>query len=375
MAEPVVIVRLAIKAAGFIKDNWKILLVVFLAVLIFPYFVYITVANILLPQIDEDMLNSYRQASEINGISLPVLLSYDTIRYYNDMKRADPFQSVFDFMVIDYQVYEVEEVVKRRDEVEVEENIVDEYTVLVDGEEIEMAVEKVFKLLESANISGYDEITHMLEGKYFSYQTKREEMTILKVTDYLKELDGQDEYSIYCYILSAEEITAGFSKDQITWFNGLSRMLAIMYPGISDDSDQVSIVEIPKGKEADYIPSIWPVVGVISSYFGEVRAGGYVHKGLDIAAPLGTKVKTSATGYIIYAGWQGGYGNTVMIYHGYGITTVYGHLEKILVKSCDFLNKGNFIGMVGSTGRSTGPHLHYEIRINGVRVDPMNYLP
>ena len=374
MAEPVVIVRVAIKAAGFIKDNWKILLAVFLAVLLFPYFVYITVTNILLPQIDKGMLDSYRQASESNEISLATLLSYDTIRYVNDMEKADPFESVFDFLVIDYQVYTVEEVVKRRDEVEIEENIVEEYTVLVNGKEIEMAVEKVFKLLDSADIRGYGEIADMFESKYFSYQMERDYMTIPKVTGYLKELDRQDEYSIDCYILSAEEITGGFSKDQITWFNGLAKMLARMYPQISDDSGDLSTVKIPQGKEGDYIPSIWPVVGGISSYFGEVRAGGYIHKGLDIAAPLGTKVKSSASGRVVFAGWQGGYGNTVIIYHSYGITTVYGHLEKILVESGDFLNKGDVIGLVGSTGRSTGPHLHYEIRINGVRVDPMDYL-
>ena len=375
MSEPFVTARVVINAAGFVKDNWKMLLVVFLAVLLFPYSVYITITNILLPQIDEDMLDIYLQVSESNGISLPVLLSYDTIRYYNDMERADPSQSVFDFIVIDYQVYEVEEAVKKRDEVEVGENIVNEYKVLVDGKEIEMAVEKEFRLLESASIRGYDEITHMLESRYFLYQTGRKEMTIQKVTSYLKKLDEKEEYSIDCYVLSAEEATAGFSKDQITWFDGLSRMLAIMYPDVSDDLDQVSTVKIPGGKEVEHIPSIWPVAGVISSYFGEVRAGGYVHKGLDIAAYLGTKVKTSATGCVIHSGWQGRYGNTVMIYHGSGITTVYGHLQKILVKAGDILNKGDSIGLVGSTGRSTGPHLHYEIRINGVRVDPMDYLP
>jgi len=79
-------------------------------------------------------------------------------------------------------------------------------------------------------------------------------------------------------------------------------------------------------------------------------------------------------GIVILAGWQGGYGNTIMIHHGSGITTLYGHLKKILVRRGQIISRGEVIGLVGSTGVSTGPHLHYEIRINGKRVDPMNYL-
>ena len=143
MAEPIIIARIIIKAAGFVKDNWKTLLPAFLALLLFPYFIYITVTNILLPQIDKGMLGTYIEASEKNQISLSVLLSYDTIRYFNNMSKADPDESVFDFLVIDWRVYEVEEVTKRREEVENEENIVDEFTVLSEDIEIEMAVEKM----------------------------------------------------------------------------------------------------------------------------------------------------------------------------------------------------------------------------------------
>ena len=375
MAEPIIIVRIATKAAGFIKDNWKTLLPVFLTLMLFPYFVYVAVTNILLPQIDKGMLGTYIEASENNEISLGVLLSYDTIRYFNNMSEVNPGESAFDFLIVDYQVYEVEEVLRRRDEVEIEENIIDEFMVTADGEEVEMAVEKIFKLLESGNSRGYKQIKEMLENKYFSYQVSREGMTIPKVTEYLKDLDKKDEYAIDCYILSADEIISGFTRGEIIWFNGLNSMLAKMYPEISDDLTYISALDIPEGKDMDYIPSIWPTIGRISSLFGEIRAGGYIHKGLDIAASLGTKIYSAASGKVIYTGWQGGYGNTIMICHGSGITTVYGHLGKIMIKTGQFLNKGDLIGLVGSTGRSTGPHLHYEIRINGIRVDPMEYLP
>jgi len=374
MAEPIVIVRIAIKLAGFVKDNLKTLLPAFLALLLFPYFIYITVTNILLPQIDKGMLGTYIEASEKNQISLSVLLSYDTIRYFNDMKRAVPSESVFDFLVIDWCVYEVEEVTKRREEVNIEENIVDEFTVLLEDIEIEMAVEKIFKLIESGSSSGYSKIKQMLESKYFSYSKNKEDMTIPKVVDYLNELGKTDQYIIDCYILSAEEIVSSFTRDETRWFNGLSSMLVKMYPEIDLGPAASFAVMIPEGMEKDYIPSIWPTRGQITGYFGELRSGGYIHKGIDIGTFLGANIYAAASGKVIYAGWQGGYGNTIMIHHGSGITTLYGHLEKILIKYGQIISKGDTIGLVGSTGKSTGPHLHYEIRVNGKRVDPMGYL-
>ncbi len=374
MAEPIIIVNVVTKAAGFVKDNWKTLLPAFLALLLFPYFIYITVTNILLPQIDKGMLGTYIEASEKNQISLSVLLSYDTIRYFNNMSKADPDESVFDFLVIDWRVYEVEEVTKRREEVENEENIVDEFTVLSEDIEIEMAVEKIFKLMESGSSSGYRKIRQMLESKYFSYSKNKEDMTIPKVVDYLNDLSKTDQYIIDCYILSGEEIVSSFTRDEIGWFNSLSSMLAKMFPEIDLGPATSFVVMVPEGMEKDYIPSIWPTRGQISSYFGELRSGGFIHKGLDIGTFPGANIYAAANGKVIYAGWQGGYGNTIMIHHGSGITTLYGHLEKILIKYGQIISKGDTIGLVGSTGKSTGPHLHYEIRVNGKRMDPMGYL-
>ena len=374
MAEPIVIIRIATKLAGFVKDNWKTLLPAFLALLLFPYFIYITVTNILIPQIDKGMLGTYIEASEENEMSLSVLLSYDTIRYFNNMSIADPGESVFDFLVIDWCVYEVEEVTKIREEVEIEENIVRQFMVLSEDIEIEMAVEKIFKLVESGSNSGYSHIRQMLESKYFSYSKNKEDMTIPKVVDYLNDLSKTDQYVIDCYILSSEEIVSSFSRGETRWFNGLSSMLAKMYPEIDLGPAASFVVMIPEGMEKDYIPSIWPARGRVTSYFGELRSGGYIHKGIDIGTFIGANIYAAARGKVIYAGWQGGYGNTIMIHHGSGITTLYGHLEKILIKYGQIISKGDVIGLVGSTGKSTGPHLHYEIRVNGKRVDPMNYL-
>jgi murein DD-endopeptidase MepM/ murein hydrolase activator NlpD len=118
----------------------------------------------------------------------------------------------------------------------------------------------------------------------------------------------------------------------------------------------------------------WPVTGTITSPFGwrSNPFGGApdFHPGLDIAAPTGTTVTAAAGGTVIMAQWYGGYGNYISIDHGGGYSTGYGHLSAIYVANGQTVSRGQAIGAVGSTGASTGPHLHFEVRINGKAVDP-----
>ena len=99
-----------------------------------------------------------------------------------------------------------------------------------------------------------------------------------------------------------------------------------------------------------------------------------MHKGLDIAAPRGTSIYAPGAGTVIFAGRKHGYGNVVIIDHGYGYTTLYGHCSKLLVDEGAQVSRGDVIALVGSTGRSTGPHLHYEVRLNGVHLNPQRFL-
>jgi murein DD-endopeptidase MepM/ murein hydrolase activator NlpD len=127
------------------------------------------------------------------------------------------------------------------------------------------------------------------------------------------------------------------------------------------------------------IPSAYPVNGNITSPFGN-RVSPYdntieFHPGIDLAVDSGTPVKAAGKGIVTYAGWLSGYGNTVMIDHNYGITSVYGHNSQILVTVGQTVNRGDVIAKSGNSGRSTGPHVHFEVRLNGNPVDPMNYLP
>lgn len=133
-------------------------------------------------------------------------------------------------------------------------------------------------------------------------------------------------------------------------------------------------------KERARVPSIWPVEGESTDSFG-VRGNPFgggsaeFHPGQDIAAPRGTPVFAPADGKVVEAGWKNGYGQTVVLDHGNGLTTRYGHLSKIEVAAGQELKRGEELGQVGSTGRSTGPHLHYEVRIGDLPVSPLHYLP
>jgi murein DD-endopeptidase MepM/ murein hydrolase activator NlpD len=125
-------------------------------------------------------------------------------------------------------------------------------------------------------------------------------------------------------------------------------------------------------------PSVWPTRGFVTSTFG-YRRSPYtktlvMHEGLDIANKIGTPIYATADGVVVFTGIEGTYGKVLSIDHGYGISTRYGHLDTILVKEGDKIKRGDKIATVGVTGRTTGPHLHYEVRINGVPVNPRNYI-
>ena len=119
---------------------------------------------------------------------------------------------------------------------------------------------------------------------------------------------------------------------------------------------------------------IWPVEGEISSPFGEREEG--FHWGLDIAVPLETPVRAAAAGTVIEAGWKNeGYGYAVLIDHGAGRVTLYGHCSAVLAEEDQYVEQGETVALSGSTGRSTGPHLHFELRQGEDWLDPLEYLP
>jgi len=129
---------------------------------------------------------------------------------------------------------------------------------------------------------------------------------------------------------------------------------------------------------ASAAPTLWPVEGRVTGSFGEridpFNGEGAFHRGVDISAGYGDSVIAPADGIVAYADYMNGYGRTVILDHGHGVTTLYGHLSSFAVMNGQEIHRGDIVGHVGQSGRSTGPHLHYEVRINDTPVNPYKYL-
>lgn len=144
------------------------------------------------------------------------------------------------------------------------------------------------------------------------------------------------------------------------------------------DESSLSLLPGPLPTNSRLVPSLWPVLGPITASFGE-REDPFTgepafHPGIDIGAPYGTPVRATANGVVVFAGVEEGYGRMVVIDHDFGISTCYAHLSGFNTQVGDRVNRGEVIGYVGDSGRSTGPHLHYEVRIHNTPVNPWRYL-
>ena len=130
--------------------------------------------------------------------------------------------------------------------------------------------------------------------------------------------------------------------------------------------------------DVNVLPGVWPVMGRLMGGYGErtdpFSGEGARHTGVDISAPIGTPVKAAADGIVMEAGWNGGYGRCVIIDHGNGYQTWYAHLSRLEVMEGQSIRQGETLGLVGMSGRSTGPHLHYEVRIHSTPVNPYRFL-
>jgi murein DD-endopeptidase MepM/ murein hydrolase activator NlpD len=161
-----------------------------------------------------------------------------------------------------------------------------------------------------------------------------------------------------------------------------------MHQSLDDLDEQVAMGEQQKTELRTFLesqkvllastPSLWPTKGWLSSRFGKRKspftAKTEFHEGIDISTRLNAPVVAPADGMVKSVGWNRGYGRMVVVDHGYGVITRYAHLQKALVKKGQYVKRGETIALVGTTGRSTGPHLHYEVHLNKVPVDPMRYI-
>lgn len=191
---------------------------------------------------------------------------------------------------------------------------------------------------------------------------------------------------------AAKTSRAGFVRPSVN-YNGQGG--PTMQPNINNIKDLVNDLQwavkvreqsLAKLKQAllakharmDATPSIWPTSGDVTSRFGwrsgPFGGGSDYHPGIDIANSSGTTIVATANGVVIQSEWYGGYGNMIQIDHGNGITTLYGHNDQIIVHAGEMVKKGQTIAYMGSTGYSTGPHTHYEVRVNGTATNPASFL-
>jgi murein DD-endopeptidase MepM/ murein hydrolase activator NlpD len=169
---------------------------------------------------------------------------------------------------------------------------------------------------------------------------------------------------------------------------GHKKLVRMMYRSLDNLDNDISVQKDEKAELLRLLdrqksilsstPSVWPARGWVSSAFG-YRLSPFttekeLHRGLDICSRKGSPVTAPADGVVSYVEWDPGYGKTVIINHGYGLNTVYAHLDKVHVKKGQAVRRHQEIAQVGETGRTTGAHLHYEVHLNGVPVNPLRYI-
>jgi len=167
----------------------------------------------------------------------------------------------------------------------------------------------------------------------------------------------------------------GSFEHSVAEFNFLEKNVKAA-PGMTDTS--LDLMPSMGLGELTFSPSLWPVIGPITGSFGErmdpFSGEGAFHTGVDISAEYGTGVRAAADGVVAVASEHVGYGRLVVVDHGFGVTTWYGHLSSFTIPTGIHVKRGDIIGYVGVSGRTTGPHVHYEVRINDAPVNPMRYL-
>lgn len=220
--------------------------------------------------------------------------------------------------------------------------------------------------------------TSVLFGKQYLIQ-QQQEITALVTKNkiYSEKLVNQYEY-LTRQISEVNEllISKGINKAGTKSVDQIPKLILS-----SEESNQNLFLKylIDFKNTLTILPLGFPIQGDITSSFGDRTnpingRGTEFHPGMDIKADHGTLVKSTADGMVIFAGYKVGYGNLVILTHGENFKTLYGHLSEILVKEGENIKADTFIGKVGSTGRSTGPHLHYEIHSNGKRINPINFI-
>jgi len=218
---------------------------------------------------------------------------------------------------------------------------------------------------EKAYVSNFEEAENVVNGLKEKNSSNIENMSIVEKYEVeLKDLVSTEDAISKLYVQPAQRTAIAKTNTKST---GTSKYTA---------SGSVNTAGTTSSAKANLgIALIRPVSGTITSRFGvgsRIRRSS--HTGLDIATSTGTPIAAAASGIVTFSGYKGSYGNMLVISHGNGVQTYYGHCSKLYVSAGTQVSQGEIIGAVGSTGNSTGPHLHLEVRVNGVAYNPQNYV-
>jgi len=214
-------------------------------------------------------------------------------------------------------------------------------------------------------------------NKFEEYKRKLNIIAGLESDEALQEVGMGSTSSID---IGEQEIESGLNENKITEKNNLREISKIKDKASQIEENLEFMYNYFKEQQKilSSTPSIWPTRGYISSTFGyrndPFTGKREFHPGLDISTRLGNKIIAPADGIVVESSTKRGYGNYITIYHNYGYKTIYAHLQKRLVKRGDKVERGDLIGLVGSTGKSTAAHLHYEVRVHNKPVDPLDYI-
>lgn len=224
--------------------------------------------------------------------------------------------------------------------------------------------EEIFDKVASTGIPYYKyyAILDNNEEKYY-VETYEDAETILAS---LKEKNSLNKDNI-SYLLKYET--------ELKEFTGTETAVANLYqktPAVKKNKKIVTAKKVDYTNTTIGIALMEPISGTITSRFGSRSRG--IHTGLDIATSTGTPIKAAASGVVTYSGYKGSYGYMVVITHANNVQTYYAHCSRLYVSAGDEVNQGDVIAAVGNTGNSTGPHLHLEVRVNGVAKNPQNYV-
>lgn len=242
-----------------------------------------------------------------------------------------------------------------------------EYQLVLTNSHIETNEEEIFNKVNNASIVTYKLYEIAVEGKSAVYVNSIEE-----AEETVNNIKSQYKAKMENIDISVNEI---YTQD----INSINETIKL---ATTVDTAEVELLEIVNSEEkikSATLDGVYfgvkPVSGTITSRFGANESiRDHTHKGMDIAAPYGTKIVAAADGKVTYSGSMGGYGNLIIITHENGIQTYYGHCSKLIAKVGDEVKAGDEIAKVGSTGFSTGNHLHFEIRKNGSQINPQMYL-